>query len=102
MSVRRQNIYRELQDELPVLTAEAVYRHFRRTRLNSYDCATLTRVFATDEHTLWYKEDDDQQERHWQQQAERTQTAMETVFREQGGRRSGCAGAACRFHPQNN
>ena len=26
MSVRRQNIYRELQDELPVLTAEAVYR----------------------------------------------------------------------------
>ena len=52
VSVRRQNIYRELQDELPVLTAEAVYRHFRRTRLNSYDCATLTRVFATDEHTL--------------------------------------------------
>ena len=80
VSVRRQNIYRELQDELPVLTAEAVYRHFRRTRLNSYDCATLTRVFATDEHTLWYKEDDDQQERRWQQQAERTQTAMETVF----------------------
>ena len=27
-----------------------------------------------------YKEDDDQQERRWQQQAERTQTAMETVF----------------------
>ena len=65
VSVRRQNIYRELRDELPVLTAEAVYRHFRRTRLNSYDCATLTRVFATDEHTLWYKEDDDQQERRW-------------------------------------
>ena len=80
VSVRRQNIYRELKDELPVLTAEAVYRHFRRTRLNFYDCATLTRVFATDEHTLWYKEDDDQQERRWQQQAERTQTAMETVF----------------------
>lgn len=37
-------------------------------------------MFATDEHTLWYKEDDDQQERRWQQQAERTQTAMETVF----------------------
>ena len=37
VSVRRQNIStRELRDELPVLTAEAVYRHFRRTRLNSY------------------------------------------------------------------
>ena len=79
VSVRRQNIYRELQDELPVLTAEAVYRHFRRERLNSYDCATLARVFAVDEHTLW-PEDDDDQDRRWQQQAERTQTAMETVF----------------------
>ena len=40
-SVRRQKIYRELKDELPVLTAEAVYRHFRRTRLNSYDLSLI-------------------------------------------------------------
>ena len=101
VSVRRQNIYRELQDELPVLTAEAVYRHFRRTRLNSYDCATLTRVFATDEHTLWYKEDDDQQERRWQQQAERTQTAMETVSRTRRKAVRLC-GSSLPFPPQND
>lgn len=50
-----------------------------RERMNSYDCATLTRVFAVDEHTLW-PEDDDDQDRRWQQQAQRTQTAMDTVF----------------------
>ena len=79
-SVRRENLYRSLREQMPVLTAEAVYRHFRRERLNSYDCATLTRVFAVDEHTLWPEDSDDGQARRWQQQAERTRTAMETVF----------------------
>jgi len=79
-SVRRENLYRSLREQMPVLTAEAVYRHFRRERLNSYDCATLTRVFAVDEHTLWPEDSDDGQDRRWQQQAERTRTAMETVF----------------------
>lgn len=78
-SVRRRSLYRSLHEHMPVLTAEAVYRHFRRERMNSYDCATLTRVFAVDEHTLW-PEDDDDQDRRWQQQAQRTQTAMNTVF----------------------
>ncbi len=80
LAVRRQNLYRRLREQLPVLTAEAVYRQFRRERLADYDRAALARVFAVDEHTLWYREDDDQQEKRWQQQAERTQTAMETVF----------------------
>ena len=79
-SVRRENLYRSLREQMPVLTAEAVYRHFRRERLNSYDCATLTRVFAVDEHTLWPEDSDDGQDRRWQQQAQRTQTAMDTVF----------------------
>ena len=79
-SVRRKNLYRSLLEQMPVLTAEAVYRHFRRERLNSYDCATLARVFAVDEHTLWPEDSDDGQDRRWQQQAERTRTAMETVF----------------------
>ena len=58
-SVRRRSLYRSLREHMPVLTAEAVYRHFRRERMNSYDCATLTRVFAVDEHTLWPEDDDD-------------------------------------------
>lgn len=51
-SVRRRSLYRSLHKHMPVLTAEAVYRHFRRERMNSYDCATLTRVFASRAHAL--------------------------------------------------
>lgn len=82
-SVRRQNVYRRLREAMPVLTAEAIYRQFRRERLNSYDCATLARVFYVDDHTLWPASDDGGQDRQWQQTAARTQTAMETVFNNQ-------------------
>lgn len=82
-SVRRQNVYRRLREAMPVLTAEAIYRQFRRERLNSYDCATLARVFCVDDHTLWPASDDGEQDRQWQQTAARTQTAMETVFNNQ-------------------
>ena len=82
-SVRRQNVYRRLRQNMPVLTAEAVYRQFRRERLNSYDCATLARVFHVDDHTLWPASDDDGQDQQWQRTAARTQTAMETIFSNQ-------------------
>lgn len=82
-SVRRQNVYRRLREAMPVLTAEAIYRQFRRERLNSYDCATLARVFYVDDHTLWPASDDGEQDRQWQQTAARVQTAMETVFNNQ-------------------
>ena len=82
-SVRRQNVYRRLREAMPVLTAEAIYRQFRRERMNSYDCATLARVFYVDDHTLWPTSDDGGQDRQWQQTAARTQTAMETVFNNQ-------------------
>ena len=82
-SVRRQNVYRRLRQNMPVPTPEAVYRQFRRERLNSYDCATLARVFHVDDHTLWPASDDDGQDQQWQRTAARTQTAMETVFSNQ-------------------
>ena len=101
VSVRRQNIYRELQDELPVLTAEAVYRHFRRTRLirmtvpRSRACLrqTSTRCVQGGRRSAGAP----------LAAAGRTDADRDgDGFREQGGRRSGCAGAACRFHPQND
>ena len=82
-SVRRQHLYRQLRESMPVLTAEAVYRQFRRERAGLYDCAALSRVFHVDDHALWPEESDDEQERQWQRAAEQTQTAMETVFSNQ-------------------
>lgn len=82
-SVRRQNLYRSLHAHLPVLTAEAVYRQFRRDGLRDPESALLARAFAVDDHALWPAEGDDEQDRQWQRTAERTQTAMETVFSQQ-------------------
>ena len=82
-SVQRQNTYRRLRKSMPVLTAEAVYRQFQRERLNSYDCAALARVFYVDDHTLWPTSDDGEQDQQWQRAAQRTQTAMETMFSDQ-------------------
>nr|WP_297173294.1 VWA-like domain-containing protein [uncultured Agathobaculum sp.] len=82
-SIRRQNAYRGLRQSMPVLTAEAIYRQFRRERLSAYDCATLARVFYIDDHSLWPASNEDEQDRQWQRTASQTQTAMETVFSNQ-------------------
>lgn len=82
-SIRRQNTYRRLRQSMPVLTAEAIYRHFRRERMGTYDCATLARVFHIDDHTLWPASNENEQDLQWQRTASQTQTAMETVFSNQ-------------------
>lgn len=83
-SVRRRNLYESLQSDMPVLTAEAIYRRFRRAPLSEYDRATLAREFYEDDHTLWYTQNEDEEQRRqderWQQITARTQTGMETVF----------------------
>lgn len=83
-SVRRENLYRRLRSELPVLTAEGIYRFFRREPLAAYDRAALARTFCEDDHTLWPAEGDtDRQEQKWQHISERAETGMETVFANQ-------------------
>lgn len=86
VSVRRQNLYRRLADEMPVPTAEAVYRALRRDALPVYDRAALAKEFLADDHALWDRTREEENER-WQQLAERTQTGMETVLNDaaQGG-----------------
>lgn len=82
-SVRRENVYRTLRATMPVLTAEAVYRHFKRESLSIYDRATLSKEFYEDDHALWERQDDesdDEQSNQWQAISERVQTGMETVM----------------------
>lgn len=82
-SVRRENLYRMLHANMPILTAEAIYRHFRREPLSAYDRATLAKEFYEDDHALWERQDDerdDEQNNRWQTISERVQTGMETVM----------------------
>lgn len=83
--VRRRHWYGALQQEMSVITAQAVYRYFRRHPLSEYDRATLSREFFEDDHGLWERAEDPQSQQGedpWQQVSERIQTGMETVFSE--------------------
>ena len=86
----KQKFYGECRAEMPVLTAEGIYRHLLRRNLPPYELAQLQRVFLVDDHGLWAPEgqqDQKQQSRQdqkWQDLAEKTQTGLETVMSSQG------------------
>lgn len=88
LHARRNHWYATLQQEMKVLTAESIYRHFRRHPLEEMDMATLSREFFADDHHLWNKAHNEEQEQEissqWQQISERIQTQMETVMSEAG------------------
>lgn len=82
-SVRRSHLYRTLKSHMPVLTAGAIYRQFRREPLSEYDRATYAREFVQDDHSLWEKaENEQEQDDPWSRVAERVQTGMQTVMTE--------------------
>ena len=80
----RRKIYGQCREEMPVLTAEGVYRWLLRRGLPEYELARLQRVFLADDHGLWdpekKKDSSDRQDSAWKDRAEKTQTAMETVL----------------------
>ena len=80
----KQKIYGQCRSEMPVLTAEGIYRHLLREALPEYEVARLQRAFWRDDHGLWDMEkNSDQskrQDEQWKDRSEKTQTAMETVL----------------------
>ena len=72
--------------DMPVLTAEGIYRRLLRLALPEYELARLQRAFLVDDHGLWDMEGRDTQERNrrqderWKDLSEKTRTGMETVL----------------------
>ena len=88
MCTRRFGLYQRFEKQYKVLTAEALYRSFRIHPLEEYERATLAREFFEDDHALWEKASQQEQEtpqQTWQKIAQRTQTSMETVMSEAAG-----------------
>jgi len=85
-SPAKQKFYGELRNRMPVLTAEGIYRFLLREGYDEYRLARLQRTFLVDDHGLWDlqenrdKQQSERQDRQWQDRAEKTQTAMETVL----------------------
>ncbi len=82
----RQKWYGILRMEMPVLTAEGIYRHFLRGPLPEYERARLQREFLADDHGLWEPQSREEQEKsqrqdeRWRGASQRTQTGLETVL----------------------
>ena len=82
----KQKFYGECRQDMPVLTAEGIYRHLLRRDLPEYQVAQLQRRFLVDDHGLWDPEQQDnqeqsqQQDERWKDLSEKTRTGMETVL----------------------
>ena len=82
----KQKFYGLCRAEMPVLTAEGIYRFLLKERYTEYQVAQLQRVFVVDDHGLWApperedKERAQRQDEQWRDRSEKTRTAMETVL----------------------
>ena len=73
--------YGECLADMPVLTAEGIYRRLLRLDLEEYEIAQLQRRFWVDDHGLWDPDEKNGgQDEKWQNISEKTRTGMETVL----------------------
>ena len=86
----KRKFYGQCRRDMPVLTAEGIYRRLLRLGLPEYELAQLQRAFLADDHGLWDPEQQDGQEKSqrqdqkWQDLSGRTQTGLETVLSDKG------------------
>ena len=86
----KRKFYGEGKRDMPVLTAEGIYRRLLRLNLPEYEIAQLHRAFLVDDHGLWDPEQRDgeernqRQDRKWQDLSGKTQTGLETVLSDSG------------------
>lgn len=86
----KQKFYGECRRDMPVLTAEGIYRRLLRLALPEYQIAQLQRAFLADDHGLWDPERQDdkarsqRQDQKWQDLSGKAQTAMETGLPDNG------------------
>lgn len=86
----KRKFYGECRSEMPVLTAEGIYRHLLRKNLPEYELAQLQRRFLVDDHVLWEPQRQEQseqskrQDEKWQDMSSKAETGMETMLSERG------------------
>ena len=82
----KQKFYGQCRRDMPVLTAEGIYRHLLRLSLPDYELAQLQRAFLVDDHGLWDpekredREQRQQQDQKWRDLSDKTRTGLETVL----------------------
>ncbi len=82
----RQDIYRKLEKEMQVFTAEKIYTALTKWELPAKRLMMLSEEFNVDDHRLWPEDDEENQkneiENQWKNQAEQIETSLETFSKE--------------------
>ena len=82
----RRKIYREMKEELPVVTAEKIYLKLTTQNLSEQRYTELVNEFHVDDHRHWEKARKSQQkqeiENSWKNARDKMQTEMETISKE--------------------
>lgn len=80
----RLKLYGLLRREMPVLTAEGVYRYLTQNALSPDERVRWQRAFFADDHVLWAGQNENGQEKaqdeKWRDLSERTQSGMESFL----------------------
>ncbi|MDO5111379.1 MAG: VWA-like domain-containing protein [Clostridia bacterium] len=80
----RPKVYGRLRREMPVLTAEGIYRYLVQSALAPDERVRWQRTFFADDHVLWAGEDENEQserqDEKWRELSERTQSGMESFL----------------------
>ena len=58
-AARQEAVFRKLEDELNVITAQKIYYHWLDTGLSDSKRAEYSRLFLADDHALWYMGEDE-------------------------------------------
>ncbi|MCH5188077.1 MAG: metallopeptidase [Oscillospiraceae bacterium] len=59
---RQSAVLSELREKLKPLTAEKIYRHYQESGISKKELARLRKLFAADDHRLWYLLPEEQSE----------------------------------------
>ncbi len=82
----RKAVYAQLREQLPVLTAEGIYRELCRMHLIGPKLEEWKREFRFDDHALWEQEQSkpkqQQNQKNWDDIRDRMQTELETFSKE--------------------
>lgn len=88
---KQEAVIAALQKEVKYLTAEKIYRYYRKQNLSQGQIRELRKLFRADDHGLWYQEDGfapggsgGQTEQSWEEISRHVQGDLQTFSRNRG------------------
>lgn len=91
-SEEKQTLYKQLEENLSIITAETVYSYFQEQKKDDYKRDRLAGLFLIDDHSFWNQKKEDKKdpesrqrkENQWKEASDKMESTMETYFKSMG------------------